>query len=165
MILKRIEITLEEYEAAKRAEKTTQDKRISKKLKIIMLRYEGLSNDEIGKVVGLCGRQVSRLVTEFKRMDINEYSRKRYGGNHRLLSEKQEDEILSKFVDTANSGQIVTAKEIKAALDQVIGKDTDSSYVYRVLKRHSWRKIMPRSKHPKRASDEEIADSKKLTLT
>jgi hypothetical protein len=31
-----------------------------------------------------------------------------------------------------------------------------------LLARHKWRKIKPRPKHPERASDEEIAASKKL---
>ncbi|WP_414153386.1 winged helix-turn-helix domain-containing protein [Peptoniphilus sp.] len=35
--------------------------------------------------------------------------------------------------------------------------------MYRVLKRHGFRKIMPRSKHPKKASKEVIETSKKLT--
>ncbi|MCI8758540.1 MAG: winged helix-turn-helix domain-containing protein [Oscillospiraceae bacterium] len=36
--------------------------------------------------------------------------------------------------------------------------------IYCVLHRHGWRKVMPRSKHPKKASEDEIAASKKLTL-
>ncbi len=33
-----------------------------------------------------------------------------------------------------------------------------------VLKRKGWRKVMPRSKHPKKASPEAIEASKKLKL-
>ena len=37
-------------------------------------------------------------------------------------------------------------------------------YVYMLLKRHNWRKIKPRSQHPKKADEETIAASQKLTL-
>jgi len=33
-----------------------------------------------------------------------------------------------------------------------------------VLKRHGWRKIMTRSKHPQKASNAEIKSSKKLNI-
>ncbi|MDO5379082.1 MAG: winged helix-turn-helix domain-containing protein, partial [Clostridia bacterium] len=53
------------------------------------------------------------------------------------------------------------ANKIKAVLDEACGKDTGRVYVYNVLKRHGWRKKMPRSRHLK-AADHEA--SKKLTL-
>lgn len=161
--MKRAAITLAEFEAAKEAEKKTQNKRIARKAKIIQLRYAGMGNDEIGKIVGLSGRQVSRLVTEFKKIGNKEYFNLRYGGNHRLLSEKQEDEILAGFEKEAAAGRLVTVAEIKTEYDKAVGKDTGSANIYNLLKRHNWRKTMPRSKHPKKASDEKIADSKKLT--
>ncbi|MBR4040361.1 MAG: winged helix-turn-helix domain-containing protein [Clostridia bacterium] len=34
--------------------------------------------------------------------------------------------------------------------------------IYYVLHRHGWRKIMPRSRHPKKASEEAIEASKNL---
>ena len=48
--------------------------------------------------------------------------------------------------------------------DEKLGKDTGRVYIYMLLERHGWRKIMPRSKHPQKASDEAIEASKKLTL-
>ena len=42
-------------------------------------------------------------------------------------------------------------------------KDTGRGYIYMLLKRHGWRKVMPRAKHPKKADEEVIQASKKLT--
>ena len=70
---------------------------------------------------------------------------------------------MKKFEDKAEKGQIVTVKDIKQAFDKKIGKDTGRGYIYMVLDRHNWRKVMPRSKHPKKASEEAIETSKKLT--
>ena len=42
-----------------------------------------------------------------------------------------------------------------------IGHSIGTSQIYYVLHRHGWRKVMPRSRHPKKASEEVIETSKK----
>ena len=79
------------------------------------------------------------------------------------MTYEEEEEILKKFEDAANAGQVITVKEIKAAFDEKLGRDTGRGYIYMLLKRHNWRKIKPRPQHPKKADDETIAASKKLT--
>lgn len=83
-------------------------------------------------------------------------------GNNRHLSKNEEEKILNEFEERSEKGTIVSAKEIKEELDKKIGKETPSNYVYRLLKRHDWRKVMPRRKHPKSAGEEEKNSSKKL---
>ena len=157
-------ITAEEYEKIVEAEKRTQDKQISRKLRVLMLRYEGLDNAEVGKRVGLCSVRVSQLVSEYKKTGLEKYTQKKYGGNHRNMSEAEEEEILSGFKAKAEAGQVVIAKEIKEAFDKKLGRDTGRGYIYMLLERHGWRKVMPRSKHPKKASKEAIEASKKLNV-
>ncbi len=82
--------------------------------------------------------------------------------HHRALTDAEEDAILAPFEKAAEAGQAVTVKEIKAAFDKVRGKDTGRGYIYMLLKRHGWRKVMPRSKHPKAANEEVCDASKKL---
>lgn len=157
-------ITKEEYEQIKGKEKGTKDKRISKRLKILMMRYEGRSNEEISKKLDISTDRISHLVSEFKRVGIEEYVRVKYAGNNRNMTYEEEQEILDRFKEAADAGQIITVKEIKSAFDEKLGKDTGSGYIYMLLARHGWRKIKPRPKHPKKASEEEIAASKKLKL-
>ena len=76
---------------------------------------------------------------------------------------KKKKEFLKQFEEKAESGQIVTAKEIEKAYVKLVGHSIGTGQIYRVLKRHGFRKIMPRSKHPKKASKEVIETSKKLT--
>jgi len=57
---------------------------------------------------------------------------------------------------------VIVAKDIKKAFDEKLGRDTGRGYIYMVLERNGWRKIMPRSKHPKKADDATIEASKKL---
>ena len=157
-------ITAEEYEKIVEAEKRTQDKQISRKLRVLMLRFEGLDNAEVGKRVGLCSVRVSQLVSEYKKTGLEKYTQKKYGGNHRNMSEAEEEEILSGFKAKAEAGQVVIAKDIKEAFDKKLGRDTGRGYIYMLLERHGWRKVMPRSKHPKKASKEAIEASKKLNV-
>lgn len=155
-------ITETEYKAIAEKEKKTRDKRISKRLKVLMLRYEGKSNPEIAAKLDISTDRLSHLISEYKRVGLEEYVRVKYTGNNRNMSYKEEQEILDRFSEAAKAGHILTVKEIKAAFDEKLGRDTGRGYIYMLLDRHGWRKLKPRSKHPKKASDEEIAASKKL---
>ena len=157
-------ITEEEYEAIKKAEKATTNKRVSQRLKVLMLRYEGKSNPEISEKLDLSTDRISHLISEFKRNGLEEYIRNKYEGNHRNMSYEEEEQILKQFEAKAAAGQVITVKEIKAAFDEKLGRDTGRGYIYMLLARHGWRKIKPRPKHPQGASDEEIDASKKLKL-
>ena len=60
-------------------------------------------------------------------------------------------------------GELVEISEIAKAYQAAVDHPVSNGQIYSVLHRHGWRKVMPRSKHPKKASEEEIAASKKLT--
>ena len=162
--MRRQSISAEEYAEIVASEKSTQDKQVSRKLKVLMLRYEGLSNTEIGERVGLCSVRVSQIVSEYRRNGLEAFMKKKYGGNHRSLSVAEEDAILEQFRERAEAGQVVVVKDIKKAFDDKLGRDTGRGYIYMLLARHNWRKVMPRSRHPKKADDETIEATKKLTL-
>ena len=72
--------------------------------------------------------------------------------------------MLAEFEEKAESGQIVEVSDIKVAYQEKVGHAISSGQIYYVLKRHNWRKVKPRSRHPKKASPEVIEASKKLTL-
>ena len=156
-------ITEEEYSLVKEASKQNKNKRIDKKLQVIIMRYEGYKDIEIGEKLGYARKSVSQLCAQFKSVGINIYGKQQYKGNHRALSEDEEREILKGFEKQAIEGELVTVQDIKVAFDKKRGKDTAKSYIYDLLKRYGWRKIMPRSKHPNKASEEVIETSKKLT--
>ena len=162
--MRRKAITEEEYSAVKAAAKANQNKRLDKKLQVIMMRYEGKNNEEIQQKLDLSIKRISELVSEFKRNGIEEYTRNKYGGNHRSLTDAEEQEILDSFEAKAVAGEVVTVQDIKKAFDERIGKDTGRGYIYMLLNRRKWRKVMPRPKHPKKASEAEIEASKKLTI-
>lgn len=87
-----------------------------------------------------------------------------YGGNHRNMSFEEEAAILAPFKARAEKGELVEISEIETAYQQAVGHSIGTSQIYYVLHRHGWRKVMPRSRHPKKASEEVIETSKKLKL-
>ena len=59
--------------------------------------------------------------------------------------------------------EIIEVSAIKRAYEAIAGSSKSHGQIYKVLKRHGWRKIKPRSRHPKKASPEAIEASKKLS--
>ena len=78
------------------------------------------------------------------------------------MSAEEEAALLEPFEAEAEKGQIVEVSKIKAKYEEAVGHSIGGSQIYYVLKRNGWRKVMPRSRHPKKASEEVIETSKKL---
>ena len=51
--MSQFQVSTEEYEAIKQAEKETKDKNISRRLRVLMLRYEGWKVREIAEMLGM----------------------------------------------------------------------------------------------------------------
>ena len=137
------EITKTEYQNVMHLRKIIKNKAIDRKLRVIMLRYEGYKNTEISEITEYTPNYIAKLLKQFKEMGLKEYSTsKNVGGNHRLISEEKEDELLSNFEQNAKKGQILSVNEIKKLFDEEIGKETYTSYIYRLLHRKGYRKIM-----------------------
>ena len=79
------------------------------------------------------------------------------------MSVEEEAAILAPFRERAEKGEIIEVKEIEAAYQAAVDHPISVSQIYFVLHRHGWRKVMPRSKHPKKADDATIEASKKLS--
>lgn len=52
--------------------------------------------------------------------------------------------------------KLINTNEIEKAYIERVGHSIGGSQIYYVLKRHGFRKIMPRSRHPKKADKEAI---------
>lgn len=128
----------------------------------VQLRGEGLKNAEIAEKLEISDKLVSRWVSEYVRNGVESLYQKKRKGNHRNLSDEEEEELLLQFQKKAENGQIVDISEIKAAYIKKVGHSIGTSQIYYVLNRHGWRKVMPRSKHPKKANEEAVEASKKL---
>ena len=162
---KRYEMSEEQIREIEAARKKTKNKSIDKRLKALQLYAEGRTSTEIAERTGYAKTYIYELVSRYRKSGICGMIENHYSGNRRNLSFEEEEALLESFKKSAAAGQIIEVGEIKAAYEKAINRSLDNSrgQIYRVMKRHGWRKIMPRSKHPNKASDEVIEASKKLT--
>jgi len=94
--MSKYKITEQEYNEVLELVKINKLKRVDRRLQVIVLRYEGFSNEEIAGRLGYSGKQsISRLCADFKRQGLEKYAGHKYGGNHRALDDAKEQERLS----------------------------------------------------------------------
>ena len=152
----------EEIREIEQARKDNKDKRAEARLKALELRAKGAESKEVSEATGFHAGSVTRLVAKYRDYGIEAIAGNHYGGNHRNMSVEEEAAILAPFKERAEKGELVEISEIAKAYQREVEHPVSKGQIYCVLHRHGWRKVMPRSKHPKKASDEEIAASKKL---
>ena len=156
-------ISAENAAEIKEVRKTITDKKVDIRLHTVQLRGEGLTNDEIAQKLDTSDKMVSQWVSAYiNNGGIAALLPKERIGMHRNLSIEEEKEFLSAYTKQAEAGQIIDLNELKAAYIEKVGHSIGGSQIYRMLERHGWRKVMPRSKHPQKASNEAIEASKKL---
>ncbi len=160
---KTYKISAENAAEIKEVRKTITDKKVDRRLYAVQLRGEGLTNDEIAQKLDTSDKMVSQWVSAYiNNGGIAALLPKERIGMHRNLSIEEEKEFLSAYTKQAEAGQIIDLNELKAAYIEKVGHSIGGSQIYRMLERHGWRKVMPRSKHLQKASNEAIEASKKL---
>ena len=144
------------------ARKKNRNKNIERRLYVLVMRAEGKSLEEISEKTGYHISTASKLIARYMRDGISAIAENQYKGNRRNMSFEEEAAILTPFIERAKRGEMVDIKEIAAAYQKAVPHKISDTQIYYVLHRHGWRKIMPRSRHPKKASEEAIEASKKL---
>ena len=153
----------EDYKTIKKTREKTRDKQTDKRLLVLELRCEGKTQKEIVEKTGFHRSHISNLIRKYFEEGLSSISEKHYAGNRRNMSYAEEEELLTPFKARAEKGELVEVSEIEAVYREAVGHSIGTAQIYYVLHRHGWRKVMPRSRHPKKASEEVIETSKKLT--
>ena len=162
---KKYTITSEQAQEIRKIIKEYQKTSVFRKLQAIMLLGEGKSLEMVSQTTLYHPTYVYELVKQYCMFGFSEFIKDARGGvRRRNLTVEQETQIIDKFREKAEKGQVVSLNEIKKEYEQVRGKETTSSTFYSFLERMGWRRVMPRGAHPKKASDEVIETSKKLTI-
>ena len=156
----------EEAKVIREKMNTTKDKNIYRRMKAVALLGEGKSPKEVAEITKYNEKYVRILGCNFHKKGLEVFAiAGRKGGNHRVMDDEESKNFLNQFKEKSEKGQIITIEEVADAFNEKTGKQRKSlSTVYYFMHSHGWRKIMPRSKHPNKASDEAIRASKKLTL-
>lgn len=142
--------------------KKTNPPHVNKRLMVLkLIILDEMDNLSVGQIVGLHITSVSRIVNRYRVKGIEAIVGVRHNHGNRYMTREKETEFLQKFSTLAEVGQIIEVTQIHLAYEEAVGHPVTRAAIYYLLKRHHWRKVMPRSKHPQKASDEEIDAYKK----
>jgi transposase len=130
---------------------TTDDaKTMRMALAVVLPVLTGTSLLETAKLLGISQRGTQNLRTRLNEMRTGRYVARQHGGRQREnMTLEEEKAFLGSWEEQAAQGRIVVASEMREALVEKLGKKLCESYVYRLLKRHGWRKSAPDTRHPK----------------
>jgi transposase len=136
-----------------------------KRFLCVWLRAEqGLPATEIARAVGFHDVTVRDVQKEFIAKGVRAFGCGGRGGRRRqLMTLEEEAEFLKGFLESAADASLLTARAMKSALEERLGRPVHESTVYRILKRHGWRKLVPRPMHPKQ--DKEALEAFKKGAT
>jgi len=133
-----------------------------KRLLALHMRGLGKTNTEVGELLGYSPYHVTVLVSKYKKEGMDAILTDRRTSNNRRMDYGEEASFLKQFEELAEAGQVLTVEKILLKYQEVTGKESNTSTIYKLLKRHGWRKVKPRPKHPNGASEAEKEASKKL---
>lgn len=101
-------------------------------------------------MVGYHCSYVKEIQSKYKKEGSKAFHLKPKGGRrYSKLEFNEEKEIIKKFEEKAKTAGVIGVLDIHEALMDKAGEKMHLATTYRILKRHGWRKISPRPKHPK----------------
>ena len=152
---------LEPEEILERMKQTVGFWRVQKWLVILNATVDPRPAKTLALHTGLAEQTVHNLVSKYNRHGPNVLETPGKGGRKRAyLTSREESAFLQPFIESALTGQVATATEIKLSLEKLLGRKVHKTTVYRLLDRHGWRKLTPRPFHEQAKVDEQEAFKK-----
>lgn len=109
---------------------------------------------DIGKSTGMAEQTVHNIISQYNRNGPKALETPGRGGRKKAyLNLEEERELLKSFETKALTGQVATAKDIKKEIEKKVGHAVHKSTVYRMMRRHGWRKVVPRAAHVKKNAE------------
>jgi transposase len=116
----------------------------------VRLRLErGQSAVEIAGTAGWSANTVRVVQRRFIESGAASFADGRRGRRTPPRMSFQDEAFLAEFRGPAAEASVLVAGEIKAAWEARLGRGARRSTVYRMLKRHGWRKVAPRPRRPR----------------
>lgn len=141
--------------------KSVKEKYLDRRLHALQLLGEGVKPKDIAEKLDVDKRQISVWAKSFcERGGIEGFIKKRGGRHHENMSLEQERQFVEQFTEKLEKGQITVTGEIREAYEKLVGHKVHPKQIYNVLHRHDWKKVVPKSRRPKKAAEEVIEASK-----
>jgi len=109
---------------------------------------DGRHATEIAGLLQTSTRTVGRWIKLFNQGGPTALEQVNHGGRRwAYLSETEERAVLAGLRSLARAGRLVTATEMRGAIEKSVGHEVSKAYLYSLLHRYKWRKIQPRPRH------------------
>ena len=130
-----------------------------RRVQCVYLREKyGYTSNQIAEITTYHPASVRRIQSKYRKTGIAALWVKPKGGRkHQNLSLADEEAFIADLGRKAASGQIIEVSQIHLAYEEKVGRPVGKSTVYALLRRHQWRKVVPRPQPPKH--DEQAADA------
>jgi transposase len=116
---------------------------------------------QVATMLGISKQAVWLWISQYNKGGPSGLHREGRGGRRwAFLTLEEETKVLGLLSAKAINGEITKAKQILPEINRLLKKEVSLAYVYKLLKRHRWRKLDPRPRHIK-ADIEKQEDFKK----
>lgn len=106
--------------------------------------------EKIAEEVGLSTGRVRHIHATYLKEGKTALVGKTWGGPVRnAMTMEEERRFLKKFEQAAAKGELGLIRQVHEAYNESTHKQVHAQTIYRLLKRHGWRKVQPRPRHPK----------------
>lgn len=143
--------------------KETKEAEVLRRVQAIYLRVRhGFLPKQIAQITGYSVGTVHNLHSRYLKEGERIFDLGSPGGrNAAHMTPEKERAFLEPFIKHGDAGGILEVGPVHRAHCAALGRKVPLSTTYRLLHRHGWRKIQPRSRHPQ-ANKEAQADFKKM---
>ena len=105
---------------------------------------------EIGEVVLVSARSVRRWIHAYNEHGPCALDEEARGGRRwAYATEADEDRLLAPLKHQTERGHFLPVRQIRSHLEAALGHAVSPTYVYRLLRRHGWEKVVPRPRRRK----------------
>ncbi|NLW36777.1 helix-turn-helix domain-containing protein [Syntrophorhabdus aromaticivorans] len=141
--------------------KASRDRDQFRRWQSIFLTGKGLQADMVAEYVGTTKGTIHQWIYLYNHDGPEGLTLRGRGGRRSgFLSLDEERALLAQVLPLTGKGRIASALAIKTQIEEKIGRRVSKDYLYDILHRHGWQKVMPYPQHSK-TDTEELEEFKK----
>lgn len=112
---------------------------------------------KVAEILGVSVQSVWLWTRQYNSKGPKGLERKGRGGRRwAFIPQKREAELLKPFIKRAHKGDVARAKDIRVVIEKELERKVSMPYVYRLLARHGWSRIIAQSQLRRSATPDDF---------
>ena len=121
-----------------------------RRLAIWLTWTKSLHAEDVAQMLGVSKQAIWLWIGQYNKEGPEGLQRQGRGGRRwSLLELREEQQVLERWAKRAQQGEVITARQLLPEVQKAVGQEVSLAYLYKLLKRHGWRKTGPRPRHVK----------------